>query len=103
MSASCTVTQDGETCLVSGSLDFLTTRSALDQLGPMVGDNKRLTINFGGVSRSNSAALALMVELQGIARRAGHDVSFDEVPGGLQQLAKVCQVDDLLSVGGPLS
>lgn len=55
-----------------------------------------LVIDLAGVTRSNSAGLALMIEWLALARKQGHEVTFRAVPDGLRQLAGVCQVDSLL-------
>lgn len=90
-----TVKQEGDVCHVAGSLNFETARSALDQVRPMI-ENASLTIDLDGVSDSNSAGLALMIEWVAIGRSAGNEVSFARVPDGLMQLAGVCQVDGLI-------
>jgi len=59
-------------------------------------ENASLTIDLDGVSDSNSAGLALMIEWLAIGRSAGNEVSFVRVPDGLMQLAGVCQVDGLI-------
>lgn len=97
MSPHITVQRDGSVCRVSGSLDFFSAKSALEQLGALVSENEQLDVSFGDVTSANSAGLALMIELKGIAHRAGHQLRFTDVPDGLQQLAKVCQVDTLLA------
>jgi phospholipid transport system transporter-binding protein len=96
MSEAFDVQRSDDQCLVSGVLDFVTARQALDRLGSMVRGTDQLHISFGQLTKCNSAALSLMIELKGIARRSGHQVTFAEVPDGLRQLAKVCQVDVFL-------
>lgn len=91
------ISVDGDTCHVSGILDFDTARSALESVVPAIEKNASLSIDLGGVTRSNSAGLALMIEWLATARRSGHEVSFVDIPDGLSQLAVVCQVDGLLA------
>lgn len=81
---------------VSGTLDFTTARQALERIAPLVQSHQHLDLGFGKVTRSNSAALSLLIELKGLARRAGHQVSFSNIPEGLHQLAVVCEVDTYL-------
>jgi len=90
------VSLDGGICRVSGELDFTTARSALDSVEPLITDNETLEIDLSGVSRSNSAGLALLIEWLAIARRQKHTVTFSHIPDGLRQLARVCQVDGLI-------
>ncbi len=84
-------------CLITGVVDFTTAREALERIGAMVRSSDQLQVSFAKTTRCNSAALALMIELKAIARRAGHQVSFSDVPEGLGQLAKVCQVDSFIA------
>ena len=87
---------EGDTLTLSGEIDFGNAGEALDQGRRAIESTARLKVDLSGVSRSNSAGLALLIEWLGIARRCGHSVSFAGVPHGLQQLAEVCQVDGLL-------
>ncbi|MGQ7842989.1 STAS domain-containing protein [Granulosicoccus sp. 3-233] len=96
MSDSFAIEQTGERCLITGVLDFTTASQALDNLGELVASNAQLQLDFSQVGRCNSAALALLIELRAIARQQGHQVSFTDVPDGIRQLAKVCQVDDFI-------
>lgn len=91
------VEQTDELCKVSGDLDFTTAKEALKRLGAMVDASKQLQISFENVANCNSAALALMVELKGLARRSGHQVTFNQIPEGIQQLARVCQVEEIIA------
>lgn len=92
-----TLEQVDNRCLISGVVDFTTAREALERIGAMVRSNNELHVSFEQVTRCNSAALALMIELKAIARRVDHQVSFSDVPEGLGQLAKVCQVDSFIA------
>jgi len=96
MTDSFAIEQAGERFVVTGVLDFTTARHALDKLGALVSSNEQLLVDFSQVGRCNSAALALLIELKAIARRQGHQVSFSEVPGGIRQLAQVCQVEGFI-------
>ena len=91
------VEQIDNRCVISGVVDFTTAKEALERIGAMVRSSDQLQVSFAKATRCNSAALALMIELKAIARGAGHQVSFSEVPEGLGQLAKVCQVDSFIA------
>lgn len=86
----------GGQCRLKGVLDFTTARSALEQVEPLIREHRQLSIDLAGVTHSNSAALALLVELRASAHRAGHELAFSSVPDGIVQLSKLCQVDELL-------
>lgn len=93
MSEAYAVEHNGDRCVVSGTLDFTTARAALESLSALLKGTSQLHVDMGGVIRCNSAALSLMIELTGMARRQGTVITFSDVPDGLMQLAKVCQVD----------
>lgn len=81
---------------LAGSIDFDNARRALADVSACIADQRELTIDLGGIERSNSAGLALMIDWLAQARQRGHVVHFDNVPDGLGQLARVCQVESLL-------
>lgn len=83
-------------CQVSGVLDFTTARHALATVEALIKSHAKLEIDMAGVSRANSAGLALMIEWLAIARREKHSVTFSHIPDSLRQLAVVCQVDGLI-------
>lgn len=91
------VTQSGERLSVAGTLDFTTARDVLGQVAPVIAATPSLTVDLKDVSRSNSAGLALMIEWLALATRAGHSLRFANVPNGLVQLARVCQVERLIT------
>lgn len=92
-----TLEQNDDRCLVAGVLDFTTAREALERISALVHSSELLHISLAGVTRCNSAALALMIELKAVAHRAGHQVTFSDVPEGMGQLAKVCQVESFIA------
>jgi phospholipid transport system transporter-binding protein len=83
-------------CHVSGVLNFSTARQALDRVSPIIEAETQITVDLSEVTGSNSAGLALLIEWLAVARRAGHTLGFRRIHDGLQQLARVCQVDSLL-------
>ncbi|MEE9321852.1 MAG: STAS domain-containing protein [Granulosicoccus sp.] len=90
------ISRDGDTLSIAGVLDFTTAREVLEAVAPAIRETASLTVDLGAVSSCNSAALALMIEWLGLARRNKHIVRFQSVPDGLRQLAVVCQVDSLI-------
>jgi len=93
--ASVTQVQAGR-WLVNGALDFTTVNGLLDELGRLISRSGESIIDLGGVERANSAGLALIVELKGQAIRGGRSLVFENVPTALNQIAAVCQVDELV-------
>jgi len=91
-----TVSTDGDRIGIDGTIDFDNASSLLDQVRTVLLATPAVTIDLGGVRRSNSAGLALMIEWLAIARECGHGVRFERVPDGLRQIARVCQVEALI-------
>ena len=98
MSVSVSLDTNGATprCHISGILDFTTASDALNQVTRLVSEHAVLDIDLANVTRSNSAALALLIEWLAQAQRENHKVTFHHIPDGLRQLAGVCQVDGLI-------
>ncbi|MFK8080830.1 MAG: lipid asymmetry maintenance protein MlaB [Granulosicoccus sp.] len=98
MSASVALNTDAGSarCLITGTLDFNTAREVLDSVTPYIAEHATLDIDLSGVTRANSAGLALLIEWLATARRVDHVVTFHHIPDGLRQLAGVCQVDGLI-------
>ena len=94
--SSVSVERAGEVCRLSGVLDFDTARRALESVVPMIESGAISSVDLAGVTRSNSAGLALMVEWLATARRAERPLAFGGVSEGLRQLAGVCQVEWVL-------
>lgn len=89
---------EGAEARLSGTLDFETTPGAHERLARLIATETELTLDLGGIERSNSAGLALLVECVAEAGRHGHRVRFRDVPAGLRQLAEVSEVDHLIDL-----
>jgi len=91
-----TVSTDGGRVSIDGTIDFDNASGLLEQVSATLLATPAVTVDLGGVQRSNSAGLALMIEWLAIARECGHGVTFERVPDGLRQIARVCQVEALI-------
>jgi phospholipid transport system transporter-binding protein len=84
-----------------GPLTFATAREALE-LGVAAlrttGAGAR-EIDCAGISASDSAGLAVLIEWLGTARRRGQTLRFARLPQGLAALARISEVDELLTKG----
>lgn len=80
-----------DTVSVSGALTFTTAAAALEAIrAAMPG---RQVLDLAGVDRCDSAGLACVLA---VLAPSGGKVRVRHVPQGMQQLAKVCEVDRLL-------
>jgi phospholipid transport system transporter-binding protein len=81
---------------LAGDLDFTTVPDVWDQLAPMVEQRHELSLSLQGVGRTNSAALALLIEALDHARRHGCKLQFSDLPADLLDLARMSRCDTLL-------
>lgn len=82
---------------VAGEITFFTVNEALSF--NVLSKTDQVKINLGGITRSDSAGLALMIHWMREAKKAGVDLSFEEIPENLFALAKVSYLDELLPIG----
>ena len=80
-----------DTVSVSGALTFATAAAALEAIRAALPG--RQVLDLAGVERSDSAGLACVLA---VLAPNGGKVRVTHIPQGMQQLAKVCEVDHLL-------
>lgn len=84
----------GETISIAGQLDFSTATQALEAVSQHF--TKKQIIDMSGITHSNSAGLAVMIEWLAIAQRSDQQIVFQNIPDSLHQISIVCQVDSLI-------
>ena len=82
---------------VSGELTFATVSDALELSQPILHGSTDLILDLSGVGSADSAGLALLIEWYRQASRATKAIRFVGVPSQLRALAKISDVDQLLS------
>jgi phospholipid transport system transporter-binding protein len=82
---------------VSGVLDATTVGELLKQSQDRFANLDRIEIDFAGVSEGDSAGLALLIEWLRFAKDAQRPIQFANVPGQVSALARISEVDDLLT------
>ena len=82
---------------VSGVLDATTVGDVLKQSKDRFSNLDRLAIDLAGVSDSDSSGLALLLEWLRLAKESKREISFVNVPGQISALARISEVEDLLS------
>ena len=85
---------------IDGELDFASVPVLYLRSQEMFPDCPRLTLDLAGVTRANSAGLALLLEWLGESRRAGRALTFENVPSGLINLANISELEDILPLHG---
>lgn len=84
---------------VVGSLGFSTVNALLPQGSDLIGRGQASIIDLAGVTDSDSAGLALLIEWLSVAQQAGRSLRYDNVPSQLHQLARLSEVEELIAVG----
>jgi phospholipid transport system transporter-binding protein len=86
---------------VEGPLTFATARSARDLARPILaaGGSAPLEIDCARVTASDSAGLAVLLDWLRTAKRAGRPLRYSHLPEGLVALARISEVEELLTRG----
>ena len=88
--------------VVTGELTFASARDAR-QLGVLVLESSRATnlvIDCAGVTRADSAGLAVLLDWLAWGRRKSRAVRFENLPASLVAIARISEVDGLLTATG---
>ncbi len=88
--------------VVTGELTFATARDAR-QLGVLVLESsraERLVVDCAGVTRADSAGLAVLLDWLSWGRRRSRPVSLENLPASLLAIARISEVDGLLTATG---
>ena len=88
--------------VVTGELTFATARDAR-QLGVMVLEGSAapdIVIDCKAVTRADSAGLAVLLDWLAWGRRKSRTVKFENLPDSLVAIARISEVDGLLTATG---
>lgn len=88
--------------VVTGEITFATARDAR-QLGVMVLEGsaaQSIVIDCKGVTRADSAGLAVLLDWLAWGRRKSRTVSLENLPDSLVAIARISEVDGLLKAAG---
>jgi phospholipid transport system transporter-binding protein len=88
--------------VVTGELTFATARNArLLGVAVLEGSGaKSFVIDCKGVTRADSAGLAVLLDWLAWGRRKSRAVSFENLPASLVAIARISEVDGLLTATG---
>lgn len=89
---------DGKFAL-SGHMVFDTAGQILYDSEPMFEEHTRLEVDLSGVTYTDSAGLALLLEWITWANHTVREIRFVGMPAKIDAIAKVTEVDDLLKRG----
>ena len=97
MSVEITFDDTNQYIRVKGELTASTVMSALKQFSQKCKSLPKWVIDFTQVSKVDSTALALLIELKRNALKKNKKISFIYLPASLVSIARLSQVDLLLS------
>lgn len=85
---------------VSGVLDATTVTHLLEQSRGGFDDAQRIDMDLAPVTESDSSGLALLIEWLRLASDAGKKIHFENLPEQIMALARISEIDDLLTANG---
>lgn len=84
---------------LNGRMTFGTAGQILRESEDLFEQHTRIEVSLAGVTASDSAALALMLEWITWANHTVREITFIDVPDKISAIAKVTEVDSLLTKG----
>jgi len=99
MGSGCVLEPAGTASFVlRGELSFSTVSDLSRRSAGLLWQDEQVTLDLEGVTRTDSAGLALLVEWLRIARRKGKSIQFRNIPPQMMAVAQVVGLDSLLPV-----
>lgn len=93
------VDEGGGKFSLNGRMTFATAGQILRRSEELFEGHTRIEVSLAGVTASDSAGLALLLEWITWANHTVREISFTDVPEKLTAIAKVTEVDSLLTKG----
>jgi phospholipid transport system transporter-binding protein len=84
---------------INGVLGFATVTEILERSKELFDDHPVIKIDFSGVTKADSAGLALLLEWINWAKHYQREVRYFNVPKQVQAIAHISEVEDLLHAG----
>lgn len=84
---------------LSGALTFDTVASLLEQGQKRFAAHSRIILDLSGVTDSDSAGLALLMEWVSWANHSVREIRYENVPERLVSIASISEVESMLSAG----
>jgi phospholipid transport system transporter-binding protein len=81
---------------IGGALEFRTVTALLPQGTAAIEQGRASTVDLSGVTASDSAGLALLIEWLSVAHATGHPLRYENIPLQLRQLGALSDVDALI-------
>jgi len=88
---------EGGRSVVRGLLGFSTVAMLLAPGSAAIEQGRAAVIDLAAVTQSDSSGLALLIEWLSVALEAGRPLRYENIPAQLHQLARLSDVDALIS------
>jgi phospholipid transport system transporter-binding protein len=100
MSESCSVVFESETRVfnITGELSFSTVTDVMDETTLLFEKIAEIKIDLAGVTRSDSAGLALLIEWMRQAKKMKKTIQFKNLPAQMRAIADVTGLEEYLPV-----
>ena len=86
------------TLRVSGAISYANAARALTQVPQAPRAGATMDIDLAALENSDSATLALLIAWAAAVNKRGATLRYRRAPQGLRNLARLCNVDDLLGL-----
>lgn len=81
---------------LSGELSFDTATAALERGRALFSDQKNILLDLAGVTRTDSAGLALLLEWVNWARNNERGIAFSNIPAQIMCIAQISEMEHML-------
>lgn len=85
--------------ILAGELSFATVTRLFGDARPLLGGADDIRVDLQGITRADSAGLALLVEWMRVARELGKPIQFLNIPQQMLAIARVSSLDQVLPLG----
>ena len=86
--------------LLEGDLNFSSVPAVLESSRTALTGSREIQVDLKGVTRADSAGLALLLAWLRESERAGKAINFTHVPEQLLAISRLCGLDKILSFNG---
>ena len=86
------------TLRVAGAISFANAGRALGRMPQPARNGPAMILDLSGLEKSDSATLAVLIAWSAAALRQGATLRYLRAPQGLRNLARLCDVDELLNL-----
>ena len=99
MSAEIKINEEENSCQICGVLNFSTVPGLRNYGNKIISQYPQVVFDFGQVTRSDSAGLALLTAWWRFAGELGKKIRFVNIPNQMIDIARLSNLDKILTLG----